>query len=181
MTALNRSWIYRELWNSYFQICFSCISKLFVYGFFFITLDIYKDYFKGRLKWCNLMQSDYSLKLWLETICPSLSLSLVEVVVFMRQGFCNQGAFWSSFFRWAEELCSQHLSQVGVLVTYWDPYIDWLVTYLEPCIERRDCHYITSPIVYWGKGSTVGWYKVLGFLLLVTALTLNSPGGILPR
>ena len=66
----------------------------------------------------------------------------------------------------------------------------WLVTYRESCIEMRDCHYITSPIRYWGKGSTVGWYKVLGFLLLVTAyfdnsgfsgvVTLNSPSGVLP-
>ena len=43
-----------------------------------------------------------------------------------------------------------------MLVTYLDLCIDWLVTYLESCIERRDCHYITSPIVYWDKGSTVG-------------------------
>ena len=53
----------------------------------------------------------------------------------------------------------------------------------------RDYHYITSPIGYWGKGSTVGWYQVLGFLLLVTdcfdnsefskVVTLNSPSGVL--
>ncbi|KAL0007679.1 hypothetical protein SO802_009181 [Lithocarpus litseifolius] len=28
----------------------------------------------------------------------------------------------------------------------------------------RDCHYRTSPIVYWGKGSTVGWYKCPTYL-----------------
>ena len=33
-------------------------------------------------------------------------------------------------------------------------------------LKRRDCHYKTSPIRYWGKGSTLGWYKVLGFLYL---------------
>ena len=33
---------------------------------------------------------------------------------------------------------------------------NWLVMYWEPCIKRRDCHYRASPIVYWGKGSTVG-------------------------
>ena len=43
---------------------------------------------------------------------------------------------------------------------------DWLVTYWELCITRRDCHYRTSPIGYWDKGSAVGWYKVLGFLYL---------------
>ena len=43
--------------------------------FFLTTLDIYKDYFQGRQRWCNLMQSDYSLKLWLETIYRSSSFS----------------------------------------------------------------------------------------------------------
>ena len=32
--------------------------------------------------------------------------------------------------------------------------------YWESCIKRRDCYYRTSSIGYWGKGSTVGWYKV---------------------
>ena len=45
----------------------------------------------------------------------------------------------------------------------------WLVTYCDSCIERRDCRYNTSLIGYWGKGSTVGWYEILGFLLFVTA------------
>ena len=42
---------------------------------FLTTLDIYKDYFKDCLRWCNLMQSDYSLKLWPETIFPSSPFS----------------------------------------------------------------------------------------------------------
>ena len=42
--------------------------------------------------------------------------------------------------------------------------------YWEPCIERRDCHYRTSPIGYWDKGSTVGWYKVLGFLYNIKSI-----------
>ena len=43
----------------------------------------------------------------------------------------------------------------------------------------------------WGKGSTIGWNYILGFLLLVTTcfgnngfsgvVTLNSPSGVLPR
>ena len=33
-------------------------------------------------------------------------------------------------------------------------------------LKRRDYPYRTSPNGYWGKGSTVGWYKVLGFLYL---------------
>ena len=31
----------------------------------------------------------------------------------------------------------------------------------------KDCHYITSPIVYWTKGSTVSWYEILGFCKVV--------------
>ena len=45
---------------------------------------------------------------------------------------------------------------------------------MEPCIEMRDCHYITSLIRYWGKGSTIGWYYVLEFILLVIACFDNS-------
>ena len=71
--------------------------------------------------------------------------------------------------------------------------LNWLVTYWESCIKRRDCHYRTSSIGYWGKGSIVGWYKVLGIRipLLVIAccdnsefsgvVTLKSSDGVLPR
>ena len=34
---------------------------------------------------------------------------------------------------------------------------DWLVTYLGAVHQKGNCHYITSLIEYWGKGSTVGW------------------------
>ena len=30
--------------------------------------------------------------------------------------------------------------------------LNWFVTYWEPCIERRDCHYRISPIGYWVLG-----------------------------
>ena len=60
---------------------------------------------------------------------------------------------------------ANNLLYLVIEVTYSDP-CNWLVMYWEPCIERRDCHYITSPIGYWVKGSIVNWYKVLGFLYL---------------
>ena len=137
--------------------------QVYLYRVFFLTtLDIYKNYFKGRQRWCKVMQPNAN---WLcmqivtgDRICPSSSYSSVEVSVSLRQGFCNQGASWSLSFGWTEELCSQHLPQVGVLVMHFDPFINWLVTYLKPCIERRDCYYIISPTGYWGKGSIVGWY-----------------------
>ena len=65
-----------------------------------------------------------------------------------------------------------------------------LVTYWDSCIEVRDCRYIAILIGYWGKGSIVGWYYILGILLPVTicfdnsgflgVVTLNSPSGVLP-
>ena len=66
-----------------------------------------------------------------------------------------------------------------------------LVMYWELCIEMRDCRYNRSPIGYQGKGSTVCWYQIRGFLLLVIAcfgksgfsgvVALNSPSGFLSR
>ena len=50
---------------------------------FLTILDIYNNYFKGRLRWCNLMQNDYSLKLWPETICHSSSFSCRSCCVFV--------------------------------------------------------------------------------------------------
>ena len=41
-------------------------------------------------------------------------------------------------------------------------------------LKMRDCHYRTSPIVYWGKGSTVGWYKVLDSLLVTVCCDNNG-------
>ena len=69
--------------------------------------------------------------------------------------------------RWdgLKNFAANNLLQLVIEVVYWDPH-NWLVTYWELCIKRRNCHYRTSPIGYWGKGSTVGWYKVLRFLYL---------------
>ena len=97
-------------------------------------------------------------------------------------GFCDQWASWFSLCGWTEEPCSQHPFEVGVLVMYLNPCIDWLVTYWKPCIKRRDCHYITSPIVYWGKDSTVGWCTRIPLLVIACfdnsgfsrVVTLNS-------
>ena len=64
-----------------------------------------------------------------------------------------------------KNFAADNLLYLVIEVAYWD-LRNWLVTYWESCITRRDCHYRLSPIGYWAKGSTVGWYKVLGFLYL---------------
>ena len=56
-------------------------------------------------------------------------------------------------------------------VAYWNPYNYQSRTW-EPCIRKGNCHYRTSQIGYWVKGSTVG--KVLEIHLLVTACCDNN-------
>ena len=73
---------------------------------FLTNLYIYKDYFKGRQRWCNLMQSDYSLKLWPKPYAL-VHLSLKEAAVFV----CRKVLQPASFSSW------------------------WLVTYLDLCID----------------------------------------------
>ena len=133
---------------------------------FLTTLNIYKDYFEGRKRLHKLHKSTSVKKsVTGNLVWPSSSFSWRSCCV------CTPRVLWSSNFMifivwWIEELCNQHSSQVGDQVAYWDSR-NWLVTYWEPCIERRDYHYRTSPIGYWGKGSIVGWYKVLRFLYLL--------------
>ena len=123
--------------------------------------------------------------------CPSLSFSLQKILRLCTEGFVTKELLDLYHLDELKNFAANIFLKVGVLVTYLDPCINWLVTYWEPCIERRDCHYITSSIGYSDKDSTVDWYQILGFLLLVTTcfdnsrfsgvVTLNSPGEILPQ
>ena len=90
---------------------------------FLTTLDIYKDYFKGDQRWCNLMKSHCACKLWSET-----EFAQVHHILFRNYYVFVPRVLWPRNFlifivRWPEELCSQDLPQVGVLVMYWDPCI----------------------------------------------------------
>ena len=90
---------------------------------FLTTLDIYKDYFKSRHKWCKVMQSDYTCILW-----PETELALVHHILYRSYCVFTPRVLWPRSFQifivgWNEELYSQHLPQVCVLVTYWDPCI----------------------------------------------------------
>ena len=51
---------------------------------------------------------------------------------------------------------ANNLFRLVIEVAYWDP-CNWLVMYLGAVLQKGNCHYRTSPIRYWGKGSTVGW------------------------
>ena len=133
---------------------------------FLITLNIYKDCFKGHHSWCKSMQKIFTSILWTKDIYPSSSFSSRSCYVCMPLGFVTK------------ELCDVHhvdeLKNFAAnifLKLVSKPHTgirasNLLVTYWEPCIEIRVCHYRTSPIGYWGKDSTISWYKVLRFLCL---------------
>ena len=114
---------------------------------FLTTLDIYKDYFKSRHKWCKALQKNNPCILWPET-------EIAQVHHILCRSYCvfTLRVLWPMSFLIfiidkVKNFATNNLPQVGVLVMYWDL-----------CIERRDYRYNTSPIKYWGKGSTVGWY-----------------------
>ena len=81
--------------NQYFR---SNFTQIYVYLFrlsFLITLNIYKDYFKGCQSLRKYKAKFCSCKLWQETKFALVHLSLEEVVVY-PVGFCDQGVLWSS-------------------------------------------------------------------------------------
>ena len=53
--------------NHFFKSDFTHICVYLFRLSFLKTLNIYKDYFKGRLTWCNLMQRFYASILWPKT------------------------------------------------------------------------------------------------------------------
>ena len=69
---------------------------------FLITLDIYKDYFKGRQRWCKVMQLNAN---WLcmqivteDKICPSSSYSLQKLLRLCAKGFVTKELL--DLYRW---------------------------------------------------------------------------------
>ena len=79
--------------------------------------------------------------------CPNSLFSVKKLLCFYAKGFVTKELpdlhFW-----WSEELCSQHLLQVGGVSHILGSMHHWLVTYWDSCIERKDCCYNTSPIRY---------------------------------
>ena len=55
-----------------------------------------------------------------------------------------------------KNFAANNLFRLVIEVAYWD-LRNWLVTYLGVVHQKGNCHYRTSPIGYWSKGSTVGW------------------------
>ena len=123
-----------------------------------------------------------------DRICPNLSFSWRSYCFCTPQGFVTKQLLdlhrVDELKNFAANIFLKLVSKphIGIRTS------NQLVTYWELCITRRDCHYRTSLIRYWGKGSTVCWYKVLGFLYFIIAcfdnsgflgvVTLKSPSGV---
>ena len=56
---------------------------------FLTTLNIYKDYFKSRHKWCKVLNTRI---LWPETKIALVIILSIEATASLRQEFCDQEA-----------------------------------------------------------------------------------------
>ena len=100
-----------------------------------------------------------------DRIFPNSSFLRRNCCVCAPQGFMTKHLLDLHSWDELKNFAANNFLQLVIEVAYWDPH-NWLIMYWELCIKRRNCHYRTSPIGYWGKGSTIGWYKVLGFFYL---------------
>ena len=97
----------------FFRANFNPIREYVFRLSFLTTLNIHKDYFKGRHNLCNLMQKFFTSILWTENICPSSFFFIQEAVAFVRRWVLWLRSFVIFIMWWTEELCNQHLSQVS--------------------------------------------------------------------
>ena len=91
-------------------------NQIHVYMFrlsFLTTLNIYKDYFKGRQRLHECQAKFCLFKLWLETEFALVHLSLEEVDVFVHRRILWPRNFLIFIVWWTKELYNQHLSQIG--------------------------------------------------------------------
>ena len=172
--------IYRAYWDLDYNQQHFYSKRLFVYRICIIHIGL------GKPKVCvNLFGIGKAIKLLFKGGGKRKTLNLTLTLCFLYAfGFCNQAKSLTPTLKiLLVPLCEAAANQLqqskgccGIshllgFVQRSKPCtgiraLNWLVTYWEPCIKRRNCHYRTSPIGYWGKCSTIGWYKVLGFLYL---------------
>ena len=90
----------------------------YIFGFSFLTtLDIYKDYFKGRQMWHKLHKCEAkfcSCKLWPETEFALVHLSLEEAAVFV-----HRRVLWPSNFMIFIVWMNWRTLQPTFFVTWW--------------------------------------------------------------
>ena len=127
MLKLDRTSIEVEYVKNYkitiFKSDFTHIHEYLCRVSFLTTLGIYNDYFKGRLKWCK--KDATWCKVIIHAYCDQRQFALVHHTLSRSYYVFAPRVLWPRSFLiliigWTKELCSQHLPQIGVLVTYWD-------------------------------------------------------------
>ena len=117
MLKLDRSWICRELRNQVFRSDYTHILEYLYRISFLKTLDIYKDYFKGRHKVVAIVVtcivfSEIEIALVHLSLCRSYCVFMPRVLW--------RRSFLIFIVNELKNLAVNNPSQVGVLVTYWD-------------------------------------------------------------
>ena len=105
----------------FFKTNFTPIREYVFRPSFLTTLNIYKDYFKDHQRLHKLRKCEAkfcSCKLWPETEFALIHLSLEEATMFVHFRVLWQRNFMIFIVWWTEELCNQHLSQIGDQVKY---------------------------------------------------------------
>ena len=138
-------------------------------GFLFSQLQTYKMIIlravKGGTSYTSVEQSLVKQIVARDRICSSSSFLCRSCCVCAPQNFVTKHLLDLHRQDELKNFATNNLLQLVIEIGYQDPH-NWFITYWEPCIKRRNCHYRTNPIGYCGKGSTVGQYKVLRFLYL---------------
>ena len=100
-----------------------------------------------------------------DRICPISSFLCRSCYAYTPQGFVINHLLDLHHLDELKNFATNNLLQLVVEVAYCNPRT-WLVTYWELCIENERLSLQNKSNGYWGKGSTIGWYKVLGLLYL---------------
>ena len=80
----------------FFKADFTPIREYMFRLSFLTTLNIYKNYLKGRQRLCKCEAKLCSCKLWSETEFALIYLSLSKLLCLYILKFCDQGVSWSS-------------------------------------------------------------------------------------
>ena len=127
--------------NQFFRSDFISI-RVYMFRFsFLITLNIYKDYFKGRKRLLECEEKFCSCKLWLETEFALVHLFLEEVAVFVYRRILWPRSFMI-FIMWMNWRTLQPTS-----------FSSWCVSHVLGSVHRLVSHVLGA--VHWKERLTL--------------------------
>ena len=146
--------------NQFFRSDFIPICEYVFRLSFLTTLNIYKDYFNVRQRLHNCSSVKQSL---VHANCdrrqnlPSSSFSRRSCYVCIPQGFVTKGLHDLHLLDELKNFAANILLKFVIMCILRSAHLFGQSRTRNRALKRRDCYYRTSPIGYWGKGSTVGW------------------------